>query len=55
VFYIDELRINFNNHLFEFIDDNRISFIENYGVIMLHSLFEHWSVTKQALGRNMTQ
>ena len=25
-------------------------YLENYGVLMLHSLFEHWSVTKQALG-----
>lgn len=25
-------------------------YLENYGVLMLHSLFEHWPITKQALG-----
>lgn len=25
-------------------------YLENYGVLMLHSLFEHWPVTKQVLG-----
>jgi len=43
----------------EFIDNNTaannneiIDLKENYGVLMLHSLFEHWPVTKQALDTN---
>ena len=32
------------------VDTIHLFLLENYGVLMLHSLFEYWSVNKQALG-----
>jgi hypothetical protein len=38
------------NLFYSLIINLSIDYLENYGVLMLHSLFEHWPVTKQALG-----